>query len=81
MREFLEKNWSNDMDEGAAKKLCMKALLEVVDSGAKNMEIAIVRFGQPNEMMTEEMMQAVAAELEAEAEEAKEATAGDVQMT
>lgn len=33
------------------------------------------------QMMTEEMMQAVAAELEAEAEEAKEATAGDVQMT
>ncbi|CAM9747191.1 unnamed protein product [Ectocarpus sp. 6 AP-2014] len=81
MREFLEKNWANDMDEGAAKKLCMKALLEVVDSGAKNMEIAIVRFGKANEMMTEEMMQAVAAELEAEAEEAKEASAGDVQMT
>lgn len=33
------------------------------------------------QMMTEETMQAVAAELEAEAEEAKEATAGDVQMT
>eukprot|EP00903_Cladosiphon_okamuranus_P010808 g10211.t1 len=81
MREFIEKNWVNDMDEAAAKKLCMKALLEVVDSGAKNMEIAIVRFGKPNEMMTEEMMQAVAAELEAEAEEAKEASSGDVQMT
>lgn len=24
MREFLEKNWANDMDEAAAKKLCMK---------------------------------------------------------
>ncbi|CAM9448201.1 unnamed protein product, partial [Laminaria digitata] len=81
MREFLEKNWADDMDEAAAKKLCMKALLEVVDSGAKNMEIAIVRSGKANEMMTEETMQAVAAELEAEAEEAKEATAGDVQMT
>lgn len=33
------------------------------------------------QMMTEETMQAVAAELEAEAEAAKEATAGDVQMT
>ncbi|CAN0385526.1 unnamed protein product [Pylaiella littoralis] len=81
MREFLEKNWVNDMDEATAKKLCMKALLEVVDSGAKNMEIAIVRSGQANEMMTEETMQAVAAELEAEAEAAKAATAGDVQMT
>lgn len=26
MREFLEKNWANDMDEGAAKKLCMKVV-------------------------------------------------------
>lgn len=24
MREFLEKNWVNDMDEATAKKLCMK---------------------------------------------------------
>lgn len=28
----------------------MQALLEVVDSGAKNMEIAIVRFGKENEV-------------------------------
>lgn len=34
-----------------------------------------------HQMMTEEMMTAVAAELEAEAEEAKEATSGDVEMT
>lgn len=27
-----------------------QALLEVVDSGAKNMEIAIVRTGKPNEV-------------------------------
>lgn len=30
----------------------MQALLEVVDSGAKNMEIAIVRFGKANEVRT-----------------------------
>lgn len=34
-----------------------------------------------SQMMTEEMMQAVAAELEAEAEAGKEASPGDVQMT
>lgn len=32
-------------------------------------------------MMTEEMMAAVAAELEAEAEESKDGTSGDVEMT
>lgn len=29
MKEFLEKNWANDMDEAAAKKLCMKVTGEV----------------------------------------------------
>ena len=30
--------------------MCIQALLEVVDSGAKNMEIAIVRFQKPIEV-------------------------------
>lgn len=81
MREFLEKNWANEMDEAGAIKLCMKALLEVVDSGAKNMEIAIVRFEKPIEMMTEEAMSTWAKEIEAEAEESKENASGDVEMT
>lgn len=32
----------------------LQALLEVVDSGAKNMEIAIVRFGKPIEVRNQE---------------------------
>ncbi|CAM9843676.1 unnamed protein product [Heterosigma akashiwo] len=82
MQEFLEKNWEEDMDAQAAKKLAIKCLLEVVDSGAKNMEVCVVRRGQPNEMMTEEAMSAVAAEIEAEAEEAKAGTgAGEEKST
>jgi hypothetical protein len=42
MREFLEKNCEDGMSESRAIKLCVKALLEVVDSGAKNMEICLV---------------------------------------
>lgn len=34
MREFLEKNWANDMDEGAAKKLCMKVGFHVATAAA-----------------------------------------------
>ena len=49
MREFLEKHYT---DEVAASdkdtiKLALKALLEVVQSGAKNMEVAVMRRGQP----------------------------------
>ncbi|GMI52750.1 hypothetical protein ScalyP_jg7252 [Parmales sp. scaly parma] len=43
MREFLEKGWTENMSEADGVKLAIKALLEVVDSGAKNMEIVCVR--------------------------------------
>ena len=42
MREFLEKEWAADLDDAAAIRLCVKALLEVVDSGANNMEVVVL---------------------------------------
>jgi 20S proteasome subunit alpha 4 len=51
VREFLEKNWVADMSEGDATRLTIKALLEVVDSGSKNMEIAVVRLDRPVEVI------------------------------
>lgn len=45
MREYLEKNWAADLSEVDAVNLTVKALLEVVDSGSKNMEVAIMRLG------------------------------------
>ena len=71
MREFLEKNWEQDMEEIAATKLCIKSLLEVVDSGSKNMEVCIVRKDVPVEMMSETAMDAIIAEIEKEIEDAK----------
>ena len=47
MREFLEKNWSPDQPENESVRLAIKALMEVVDSGSKNIEVAIMRKGDP----------------------------------
>ena len=47
MREFLEKNWVAGSSEVDAVRLTIRALLEVVDSGSKNMEVAVMRRGQP----------------------------------
>lgn len=47
MKEFLEKNWVPELSEEDSIRLTVKALLEVVDSGSKNMEIAIMRNQQP----------------------------------
>jgi len=49
VREFLEKHYSEDQvatDRGTIK-LALKALLEVVQSGSKNMEVAVMQRREP----------------------------------
>ena len=55
VREFLEKAYTDETanSDQAAIKLCIKALLEVVQSGSKNVEIAVVRRNQPLEVIIE----------------------------
>ena len=50
MREFLERNYKEDMDREDTIKLTVKSLLEVVQTGAKNIEIAIMAPGKPIEV-------------------------------
>jgi 20S proteasome subunit alpha 4 len=40
VREFLEKNFKEDATKDETIKLAVKSLLEVVQTGAKNIEIA-----------------------------------------
>lgn len=47
VREFLEKNWAAEMDQAETIKLAVKSLLEVVQTGAKNIDLAVMTgFGQ-----------------------------------
>lgn len=79
VREFLEKHYTNQLAESDDEviKLTVKALMEVVQSGAKNMEVAIMRRHEPMRMLeTSELEVIVAAierEKEAEAERKKAA--------
>ncbi|KNE70481.1 hypothetical protein AMAG_14606 [Allomyces macrogynus ATCC 38327] len=43
VREFLEKNYAADLDHHHTLKLAIRALLEVVQTGAKNIELAYMR--------------------------------------
>jgi 20S proteasome subunit alpha 4 len=81
LREFLEKNYKDDMVEKEAVKLAIQALLEVVDSGAKNMEVCVLRkdvdsvsgaIGGLKHMMTEDEIDTIVKEIEAEIEESKQ---------
>ena len=71
VQEFLEKNWTASLAETDAIRLTIKALLEVVDSGSKNMEVAVSRYGEKVRMLTEQELEAVIADIEKEVEEAK----------
>lgn len=75
LREFLEKNYQEDMDEKAAVKLGVQALLEVVDSGAKNMEICVVK-QDGKTVMAESDVEEVVTEIEKEIEESKKSKQG-----
>lgn len=81
MREFLEKEWTEGLSEAEATKLTVKTLLEVVDSGSKNMELIVVRRGVPAETLTDEIVQGVVDEVEAEKEEAKNSGNTDAMET
>merc|ERR1712061_980828 len=70
VREFWEKNWTSaavETEEGATK-LAVKALLEVVQLGGKNLEIAVMSKGQPMRMMVLEEIETYVKEIEEEKE-------------
>lgn len=71
VREYLEKQWTEGMSSEECVRLCIKALLEVVDSGAKNMDIAIVSAGQAMRLLEESEIQGHIDAIEREQEETK----------
>ena len=51
VREFLERNFKDAMTRDETIKLTIKSLLEVVQTGPKNIEIAILEKGKPLEVI------------------------------
>jgi len=71
IREWLEKNYEET--EGAATtKLAIKALLEIVEASGKNIEVAVMR-KEGMSQLTEEEVEAVMKEIEAEKDSAQAA--------
>ncbi|CAI9786402.1 unnamed protein product [Fraxinus pennsylvanica] len=75
IREFLEKNYKETCGQETVK-LAMRALLEVVESGGKNLEVAVMTKDHGLRQLEEAEIDAIVAEIEAEkaaAEAAKKA--------
>lgn len=63
--EFLEQNYKESAPSEEIIKLAVRALLEVVESGAKNMEVAVIRRGEPLTLLSDEEVQNLVQEIEA----------------
>lgn len=69
VREFLERNHEENMGREETIKLTVKSLLEVVQTGAKNIEIAIMAPGKTIEMLPMEEIESFVKSIEAEKQE------------
>ncbi|KAG7673705.1 hypothetical protein Ndes2437B_g01867 [Nannochloris sp. 'desiccata'] len=65
VREFLEKNWAETSGRDTLK-LAVRALTEVVEGSAANLELAIVEKGAAPRFLTDEEVEALVAEVDAD---------------
>ncbi|KAI5983795.1 nucleophile aminohydrolase [Pisolithus albus] len=68
VREFLEKNYKEDMTREESIKLTVKSLLEVVQTGAKNIEISVMEGYSKVTNLELSEIEAIVAEIEREKE-------------
>eukprot|EP00735_Rhodelphis_limneticus_P003732 TRINITY_DN15246_c0_g1::TRINITY_DN15246_c0_g1_i1::g.30779::m.30779 TRINITY_DN15246_c0_g1::TRINITY_DN15246_c0_g1_i1::g.30779 ORF type:complete len:260 (+),score=34.56,sp/P34120/PSA7_DICDI/66.26/3e-120,Proteasome/PF00227.21/4.6e-63,Proteasome_A_N/PF10584.4/4.8e-15 TRINITY_DN15246_c0_g1_i1:32-781(+) len=66
VQEFLEKNHKADMTNDEALKLAVKALLEVVESGSKNIEISVIERGKKVRALDEGEIERLVSSIEQE---------------
>merc|ERR1711908_61934 len=65
VKEYLEKNYDEETAADGVKLAC-RALLEVVEAGGKNIEVAVLRKGEELRMLPDDEVEALCATLEAE---------------
>ena len=68
LQDFLEKTYKEDMSKDEAVRVAIRALLEIVDSAGKNIEVLYVRSGAPHgaqvpQFMPQEEVDGIAKEL------------------
>lgn len=80
VREYLEKHYDAGLDYNETLKLAVKALLEVVDSGSKNIEVAVMQAGDVGiRMVEDDEIDAVIRQIEEEKNAAAAAAGNNTQ--
>jgi len=73
VREFLEKKYTDDITDDAAVELAIRALMEAVESGSKNMDIAIMKREVGLTLLDNENIDTIVARITAEKEAEEQA--------
>ncbi|KAL6058317.1 Proteasome subunit alpha type-4 [Balamuthia mandrillaris] len=76
VREFLEKNYEEDASAQQTIKLAIRALLEVVEAGSKNLDVAVMYDKKPLTYLPDEEVDRIVKEIESEKEEQKGSKGG-----
>lgn len=69
LNEFLEKHYTSSMSEEQGIKLAVKCLLEVVEHGAKNIDIGILVKGKKLRKLNEEEVNELVEQIQREEDE------------
>jgi 20S proteasome subunit alpha 4 len=76
--DFLEKHHQVEgCDEQKAIRLVISALLEVVESGGKNLEVAVIRPNAPMQLIDTDILETLSKEIAEEKEKAKDKKSSD----
>uniref|UniRef100_A0A7S0YRY1 Proteasome subunit alpha type n=1 Tax=Hemiselmis tepida TaxID=464990 RepID=A0A7S0YRY1_9CRYP len=78
VREYLEKNYKDEVaaDDDECIKLAVKSLLEVVESGGRNIEVATMRINEPLKIWSDQEVDDLVTVIEADKAAAEAAAAG-----
>lgn len=66
VKEFLEKNYESEMSDEQTIKLTVKSLLEVVQTGAKNIEVSVLKSNNRIQQLSVDDIKVYVDEIEAE---------------
>ncbi|KAG5518679.1 hypothetical protein PMAC_002648 [Pneumocystis sp. 'macacae'] len=69
VREFLETNFKDNMEKNEAIKLTIRSLLEVIQTGAKNMEVAFMMPKKKIEFLNTDEIETIIKEISTEKEQ------------
>lgn len=76
--ELLEASYDNNMTEDKALNLVIDCMLQYVEAGSKNIEVALMRVNEPMQIVEDDRIDRIITKLEDEKKKKEESTKGNL---